>query len=300
MRLANVRLDHAPVAHVKSERGYVNVNELLREPAPLDVDAVIAGGAVLLERIGQALAAGSGPAPVALDEADLGPAVQRPGKIICLGRNYHDHAIEMSGAVPSFPEVFVRFQDSLAGPADDIELPAATGRFDYEGELGVIIGKPGRSISVEDAMTHVGGYVVTNDYSARDWQRAATQWTPGKNFDRTCPVGPDFVTADEVGDGVIDVLLETRVNGETRQSASTGQLIISIARTIEFLSCFTTLQTGDLILTGTPGGVGDARKEYLSEGDLVEVEIEKIGVLRNRIVGPKHSDVNPDWVPGAR
>jgi acylpyruvate hydrolase len=301
MRLANVRIGANLVAHVATAGGYVNVADLVGGSAPLDVDAVVAGGAPVIARITDALAAAGDVPAVAAEGADLGPAVARPGKIICLGRNYHEHALEMAGAVPSSPEVFVRFTDSLTGPADDVELPASTARFDYEGELGVVIGAPGRAIPAGQAMRHVAGYVVTNDFSARDWQRAANQWTPGKNFDRSCPVGPEFVSADELGDD-FDIRLETRVNGETRQSATTRQLIISVARTIEFLSSFTTLRTGDLILTGTPGGVGDAKKPpmYLADGDLVEVEIERVGVLRNRVVSEKQPIVNTAWAPSAR
>lgn len=301
MRLANIRIGGGLAAHVAAPQGYVNVADLLGEPAPLDVDAVITGGAPLLARIAEALSGPAGAAAAAVRDADLGPAVSRPGKIVCLGRNYHDHAMEMAGSVASAPEVFARFAESLTGPADDVEVPASTTRFDYEGELGVVIGVPGRAIPAEQAMRHVAGYVVTNDFSARDWQRATLQWTPGKNFDRSCPVGPEFVTADELGDD-FDLRLETRVNGETRQSATTRQLIVSIARTIEFLSSFSTLSTGDLILTGTPGGVGDAKKPplYLADGDLVEVEIERIGVIRNRIVAEKQPILNAAWAPSAR
>jgi len=298
MRLANLRIGGNMVAYVATDRGYVSVTELLGAQTALDIDGIVAGGAPVTDRITGTLTGAGSLNCVPPDEAELGPALAHPGKILCLGRNYREHAVEMAGELPASPEVFVRFADSLTGPYDDIELPASTSRFDYEGELGVVIGSPGRAIPAAEAMRHVAGYVVTNDFSARDWQRAASQWTPGKNFDRTCPVGPDLVSADELA-GDFDIRLETRVNGETRQSATTGQLIISIARTIEFLSCFTTLRTGDLILTGTPGGVGDARKppQYLAEGDLVEVEIERIGTLRNRIVSEKQPILNSAWSP---
>jgi 2-keto-4-pentenoate hydratase/2-oxohepta-3-ene-1,7-dioic acid hydratase in catechol pathway len=172
--------------------------------------------------------------------------------------------------------------------------PALSSSFDYEGELGVVIGRGGRYIRAEDATATIAGYVVVMDGTAREWQRAATQWTAGKNFDRTMPIGPEIVTADEVD--VSDVLLTTRLNGEVMQSARTSQMIFDIPRTIEFLSSFTTLRPGDVIATGTPGGVGFARTPpvFLQPGDVVEVTVEGVGRIENEVVA-EESDGNATW-----
>ncbi len=175
--------------------------------------------------------------------------------------------------------------------------PALTERFDYEGELGIVIGSGGRYIPAERALEAVAGFVVCNDASARDWQRAGTQWTPGKNFDGTMPLGPELVTVDEVD--VADVQLTTSVNGEVRQSARTSQMLVDVPRAIEFFSTFTTLQAGDVIATGTPGGVGLGHQPplWLVAGDIVEVTVEGIGTIRNKVVDEDPKEVLRRWVP---
>ncbi len=169
-------------------------------------------------------------------------------------------------------------------PYGDLVRPALVERFDYEGELGIVIGAGGRYIPAERALEAVAGFVVLNDASAREWQRAGTQWTPGKNFDGTMPVGPEVVTADEVD--VADVQLTTRLNGEVMQSARTSQMIVDVRSAIEYFSSFTRLLPGDLIATGTPGGVGSARTPpvWLQPGDVIEVSIERVGTIRNRVL----------------
>jgi 2-keto-4-pentenoate hydratase/2-oxohepta-3-ene-1,7-dioic acid hydratase in catechol pathway len=182
------------------------------------------------------------------------------------------------------PALFVRFVDSLAANGDVVLRPPFSDHLDWEGELAVVIGKGGRAIAQADAFDHVAGYACFNDISVRDWQRHTHQWTPGKNFPGTGPFGPWLVTADEVPD-VNALTLETRLNGEVVQHASVAELIFTIPMLIEYISRFTPLSPGDVIATGTPGGVGSSRKPplYMREGDLIEVEITGLGVLRNRI-----------------
>jgi 2-keto-4-pentenoate hydratase/2-oxohepta-3-ene-1,7-dioic acid hydratase in catechol pathway len=199
--------------------------------------------------------------------------------------------------VPNWPECFVRGAPSVVGPYADLVRPALTERFDYEGELGIVIGSGGRYIPAERALEAVAGFVVCNDASARYWQRAGTQWTPGKNFDGTMPLGPELVTVDEVD--VADVQLTTSVNGEVRQSARTSQMLVDVPRAIEFFSTFTTLQAGDVIATGTPGGVGLGHQPplWLVAGDIVEVTVEGIGTIRNKVVDEDPNEVLRRWVP---
>jgi 2-keto-4-pentenoate hydratase/2-oxohepta-3-ene-1,7-dioic acid hydratase in catechol pathway len=182
------------------------------------------------------------------------------------------------------PTVFVRFASSLAAPGAPLELPGASDQLDYEGELAVVIGRPGRHIAPADALGHVAGYSCFNDGSVRDWQRHTTQFTPGKNFDRTGSFGPWLVTADEIGDPR-SLTLTTRLDGEVVQHSSVDLLIFDVPTLLAYLSTFTELRPGDVIATGTPGGVGMARspQRWMRPGEVVEVDIERVGVLRNTI-----------------
>ena len=203
-----------------------------------------------------------------LAEHEYGPAVPAPRRILCLGVNYVDHALEGGRAADQMARD-LRSRSGLGRRArtGTCVKPGLTSRFDYEGELGIVIGKGGRYIRADDALDAIAGYFVVMDGTAREWQRAATQWTPGKNFDGTMPIGPEVVTTDEID--VSDLQLTTTLNGEVMQSASTAQMIFDIPRTIEYLSSFTTLRPGDVIATGTPGGVGFARTPpvWLTPGD---------------------------------
>jgi 2-keto-4-pentenoate hydratase/2-oxohepta-3-ene-1,7-dioic acid hydratase in catechol pathway len=212
------------------------------------------------------------------------PVLPNPQKFICVGLNYKTHVAETKRDDSKYPSLFVRFADSLAAHGDIVLRPAFSERFDWEGELAVVIGRGGRSITQAQAFEHVAGYACFNDVSVRDWQRHTHQWTPGKNFPGTGPLGPWLVTADEVPD-VNALNLETRVNGTVMQSASLSDLIFTIPVLIEYISRFTPLSPGDVIATGTPGGVGDRRDPplYMKDGDIVEVEITGLGILRNRI-----------------
>ena len=185
----------------------------------------------------------------------------------------------------------------MLGPYADLVRPALTSRFDYEGELGVVIGAGGRYIPADKALDAIAGYVVLNDASARDWQRAATQWTGGKNFEGTMPIGPEVVTTDEAD--VSDAVLTTTLNGTVMQSARTSSMIVDIASAIEFFSSFTKLRPGDVIATGTPGGVGFARQPpvWLQPGDIVEVTVQGVGAIRNRVVAEEVDLRDWRWRP---
>jgi acylpyruvate hydrolase len=230
---------------------------------------------------------------------EFGPAVPAPARILCLGVNYSEHAIEGGREVPTWPEAFVRGRDSVLGPYADLVKPALSERFDYEGELGVVIGAGGRYIPADKAMDSVAGFVVLNDASAREWQRAGTQWTAGKNFEGSMPIGPEVVTADDAD--MTDALLTTVLNGQVMQSARTSQMIVDIPSAVEFFSSFTRLAPGDVIATGTPGGVGFARQPpvWLTPGDIIEVTIEGLGTIRNRVVAETGGPAGWRWHPAA-
>jgi 2-keto-4-pentenoate hydratase/2-oxohepta-3-ene-1,7-dioic acid hydratase in catechol pathway len=227
----------------------------------------------------------------------LGPAVPSPERILCLGVNYSEHAIEGGREVPTWPEAFVRGRDSVLGPYADLVKPALSQRFDYEGELGIVIGAGGRYITADKALDAIAGFVVLNDASAREWQRAGTQWTAGKNFEGSMPIGPEVVTTDEAD--VTDVALTTTLNGTVMQSARTSQMIVDVPSAIEFFSSFTRLMPGDVIATGTPGGVGFARQPpvWLLPGDVIEVTVEGVGTIRNRVVAEHGAPTDWRWRP---
>ncbi|WP_157271591.1 fumarylacetoacetate hydrolase family protein [Azohydromonas aeria] len=226
----------------------------------------------------------SGGTQVPADAVQGLPVIPAPGKIFCVGLNYKTHVAEMKRPDAEYPAIFVRFADSLIAAGDTLLRPSFSERFDYEGELAIVIGKGGRHIAQADAFDHIAGYACFNDGSVRDWQRHTHQWTPGKNFPGTGAFGPYMVSADEVGD-VNALTLETRLNGEVVQHASLSDLIFTIPVVIEYISRFTPLSPGDVIATGTPGGVGDKRTPplYMKDGDVVEVEITGLGTLRNPV-----------------
>lgn len=217
------------------------------------------------------------------------PPIAHPGKIICVGLNYRDHATETGHAAPSHPTVFARFPSSLVGAGEPLVRPFDSDQFDYEGEFVAIIGKPGRRIAKAEALGHVAGYSLFNDGSVRDVQLRTSQWTVGKNYDGTGAFGPGFVSADELPAGCKGLRLETRVNGAVVQSASADDLIFDVATLVSQLSEAFTFDIGDIIVTGTPSGVGLARKPplFLKEGDVCEVEMEGLGVLRNAVYTEK-------------
>lgn len=223
-------------------------------------------------------------ASLAVDDIEFLPCIINPTKILCIGVNYRKHVLEMGRELPEHPWVFVRFADSFVGHGAGMMRPSISENFDFEGELAVIIGRDAYRIAAADALDYVAGYCCLNDGSIRDFQRHSGQFTAGKNFPRSGAMGPWVVTRDEITD-VEALLLETRLNGEVMQSSSTGDLIFDIPTLIEYCSSFTRLQPGDVIATGTPGGVGAARTPpvWMKPGDTIEVSISEIGVLRNTI-----------------
>lgn len=286
MRLVTYQSSRGPrVAGVRAE-GYVDLQDA--DPQlPSSLRELLAQGNDALRRAAQATQAGQAldPSTVRL----LAP-VPDPEKIFCIGLNYADHAAETGAKIPSEPVVFNKFLTALRAHEDDIVLPKVSSQVDYEAELVVVIGREGRYIPRESAMDYVAGYACGHDVSARDWQKGkpGNQWLLGKSFDSFAPLGPELVTADEVGDpGTLEI--ELRLNGEVMQHSNTRQLIFPVDYLVAYLSQVATLKPGDLIYTGTPPGVGMARQPpvWLKDGDVVEIEIERIGRLRNRVVAER-------------
>jgi acylpyruvate hydrolase len=217
-----------------------------------------------------------------LDISDLAPVVTNPEKIFCVGLNYVAHAKEAGLEVPSFPPLFAKFARSLIGPGDDLVLPGNSGKVDWEIELGVIVGRPIRHASQEDALAAVGGYTVVNDVSMRDWQRRTSQFLQGKTFESSTPVGPWLVTPDEVPDPQA-LTLRCKVDDETMQETSSSDMVFTVAELLAYISQIITLVPGDIIATGTPSGVGGARRPqlFLKPGNVMVSEIDGIGVMRN-------------------
>ena len=223
---------------------------------------------------------------IALDKLELLPPIANPGKIICVGLNYADHTEESGYKQPEHPTLFPRFTSSLIGAGAPIVRPYVSDALDFEGELVAVIGRGGRHIAKDRALEHVAGYSIFNDGSIRDFQHRTPQWTLGKNFDSTGAFGPVFVTADELPSGADGLKIETRLNGKVVQASNTAKLIFDVATLVATISEAVTLEPGDIIVTGTPSGIGHARnpKLYMQAGDVVEVEIEGIGILTNPVV----------------
>ncbi len=224
-------------------------------------------------------------APLPLSQVRLLAPIPRPPKVICIGLNYRDHAIESGMAIPTIPVVFTKFPNAVVGPGDDVILPRNTEKPDYEAEFAFILGKPGRHVTPENAMDYVFGYTIINDVSARDWQLQTSQWVMGKTFDTFCPMGPWIVTADEIADPH-NLRIGLRIDGQTVQDSSTKELIFRIPELVAHLSEVFTFEPGDVVSTGTPPGVGLGHKppRWLKPGETMTVFIEGIGELTNRCV----------------
>ena len=244
--------------------------------------SLIEAGPVALANAGELLTK----APVIdLTKVTLLPPISNPEKIVCIGLNYKDHSAESGFKQPDFPTIFGRFNSSLIAHDAPILRPEVSVQLDYEGELVAVVGKTAFEVSEADALDYVVGYSIFNDSSIRDYQFKAPQWTPGKNFDDSGAFGPWFVTADELPKGCEGLRLQTRLNGQVVQDASITDMVFSVAKLVAILSSFMTLKPGDIIVTGTPSGVGLARKPqlFMKHGDICEVEIEKIGILSNPV-----------------
>lgn len=275
MRLATLRTaDGTAAARLDGDtytviEGCADLSELLAEPEWRDLAASASGQTV------------------ALADAELETLLPAPSKVFCVGLNYATHIQEMGRELPTYPTLFAKFADSLTGPYDDIVAPAEDEMLDWECELGMVIGADAYRVSEADAPQYIAGYTVVDDVSMRGYQRRTIEWLQGKIWQSSTPVGPCLVTPDEFDPA--DATIRTRVNGEVMQEANTGDLVFTPAKLVEYLSTIVTLRAGDLVLTGTPGGVGLARdpQVFIKAGDVVEVEISGIGRVENRFVAPQ-------------
>ena len=285
MKLATFRgsADAARPAAVRPDGALVDLLAADRSLPP-SIKALLAAGPAALAAA--ARAAASPHAPVVAAPHLLAP-IPDPGKILCIGLNYRDHALETKAPIPEEPVIFGKAVSALIGPEDDIILPRASAEVDFEGELVVVIGRRCKNLRIADALRAVAGYTVGNDVTARDWQKhkSAKQWFLGKSFDTFAPIGPHLVTADEIADPhALDI--RTTVAGTVRQDSNTREFLFGIPEALAYLTTVMTLEPGDLIFTGTPAGVGFARQPplYLKPGDEVEISIPGVGVLRNRCI----------------
>lgn len=258
---------------------------------PTEMCAFLAAGTAALATARQATEQPGAPR-LALADVTVEAPIPRPPKILAVGLNYRDHIAETGMQTPQYPMIFNKQSTAVTGPDTAIHVPRVSGDVDYEGELAVVIGRFCRHVPKNRAAEVIAGYTIAHDVSVRDWQRRVPTFTMGKSFDTHCPLGPYLVTADEVGDPhALD--LETRVNGEVRQSSNTCQLLFDCFDLVEHLSTAFTLEPGDVISTGTPGGVGFAMKppKYLTPGDRVKIAIDKLGVLENHVVAEPEGTV---------
>ena len=254
------------------------------------VHALLAAPSGTLAALEAAATDGLGALGVEREGLVLGPPVPDPDKIICVGLNYREHASEAEMDVPDYPVLFPKYRNCLIGDMTPFELSAVSDQWDFEAELGVVIGTRARAVDQESALDHVAGYMPFNDLSARDVQLRISQWMTGKAIDNSGPCGPELVLADEVPDPqVLDIRL--RLNGETLQEGNTSEMIFPVARLIEYISAYITLEPGDIIATGTPAGVGFKRSPaiFLKDGDRLETEIEGLGVLTTPMTAPVHA-----------
>lgn len=272
---------------LREENGKSYVTDLNKADAglPSDIIPFLEGGAATLALANKVLAATPASNGIPLESVRLAAPVPRPGKILCIGLNYRDHAAESGMTLPEFPTVFTKYNNTVIGTGEAIVIPPATTKPDWEVELGVVIGTRAKNVAEADALDYVGGYVPYHDVSARDYQMRTSQWTMGKTFDTFGPMGPALTTADEIPDPH-NLNVQLSIDGEVMQKSNTSNLYFTINQLIADITAVMTLEPGDLIATGTPGGVGQSRTppRYLQDGEMVRIEIEKLGVLENPVV----------------
>lgn len=269
MKLATIRLQGSTTAARLDDQTYTAINGYS------DV------GALLADPDWRAIAAQASGATVSVEAADLAPVVTQPSKFLCVGMNYRSHILEMGSTPPEHPTLFAKFADTLIGAHDDIEMPAEDAAVDWEAEMAIIIGKTGRRIPASEAEEYIAGYSLCNDVSMRTWQFRTSEWLQGKNWQNSTPFGPHLVTTDEWSPGATILAV---LNGEVVQEAATDDLVHTPRDLVAYVSTMIQLRPGDVIITGTPGGVGFAREpqRFLGEGDTIEVTADGLGSLRNR------------------
>jgi 2-keto-4-pentenoate hydratase/2-oxohepta-3-ene-1,7-dioic acid hydratase in catechol pathway len=253
---------------------------------PTDIAGLLGLGQAGLDRAAAACAAAGAETRTSLEGVRYDLPVARPGKILCLGLNYADHAKEGGHEKPSYPSFFMRCATSLIAHEQPIVRPRVSEQLDYEAELVAVVGRRARHVSRDDALAVIAGYSIFNDGSVRQYQRLTSQWTIGKNFDATGGFGPELVTADELAPGAAGLRIQSRLNGEVLQDANTSDMLFDVAETVALVTECMTLEPGDLLVMGTPAGVGHARRPplWMKPGDVCEIEIERLGVLRNPVV----------------
>jgi len=287
MRFVAFKKDGKAKLGVRTEAGLIDLSKVDKK-LPTDLKELITMGKGAMQRAGRA--ANKAPArAIVKGRVSYMMPIQDPNKIICIGLNYKDHAAEAGLKIPTYPVVFNRFTTSFVPQGQSIIRPKASKQFDYEAELVVVIGKKARNIKKVEALDYVAGYAIANEGSIRDYQMKSSQWAMGKNFDATGSIGSDFVTADELPAGGKGLNMQCRVNGKVLQDSNTREMIFDTKTLVHELAKVFTLLPGDMILTGTPAGVGFVRKPpiYLKAGDTCEIEIEKIGILSNPVKNEK-------------
>ena len=286
MRLATIQTTAGPRAAILQGNHYVDLHSA--DPSlPKTIRSLLEAGESALKSARQAVERNANAVRYKDSSVKLLPPIPDPLKIVCLGLNYRDHAIESGAPIPKEPILFSKYATALIGPGEVIVLPPVSQEVDYEAELVIVVGKRGRYVKSAEAMSYVAGYTIGHDVSARDWQlkKKGKQWMVGKTFDTFAPIGPVIVTSDELLNPH-QLPIRLRLNGQTMQDSNTSQMIFDVSAVIAYISQVFTIEPGDLIFTGTPPGVGFARKPpvFLKSGDVVEVEIERIGVLRNPVI----------------
>ncbi|MGG3846548.1 fumarylacetoacetate hydrolase family protein [Aeribacillus sp. FSL K6-8210] len=282
---------HAAFEKKLESEGKLRFKQIAEAYVPADMNGFLQGGKESLDYAKEAVAFAlkhekyKGKQLVfSKEDVKVEAPVPSPGKMICVGHNYREHILEMGREIPPYPVVFAKFANTVIGPEDDIPHYPISDQLDYEAEFAFVIGKRARNVSQAEALDYVAGYTIVNDVTYRDLQRRTLQWLQGKTVDGSAPMGPWLVTTDELSDpSGLEVVLT--VNGEERQRSNTKNLVFSVQYLVEFLSGLMTLEPGDVILTGTPGGVGVARdpKVFLKDGDVVRIEIDGIGALENKV-----------------
>ncbi|RST60560.1 FAA hydrolase family protein [Siminovitchia terrae] len=283
-----IDLNAALKAKLESE-GKIRAEKISEAYIPTDMKGFLQGGKESLELAKESVQFAlnnESAVQLVFDKTDVkvGAPVTNPGKMICVGHNYREHILEMGRELPSHPVLFAKFANTIVGPEDDIPFYPISEQLDYEAEFAFVVGKRAKNVSQEDALDYIAGYTIVNDVTYRDIQRRTIEWLQGKAVDGTAPMGPWLVTSDELTDPAgLEILLS--VNGEERQRSNTANLVFTVQRLVEFLSELMTLEPGDVILTGTPGGVGVAREPqaFLRDGDVVRIEVDKVGVLENKV-----------------